>query len=53
MMLTTKQAAAALGVTDSRVRQLLIDGRLKGEKVGRDWIISEADIKKYLASNGK
>jgi excisionase family DNA binding protein len=42
----TKQAAEILGVNDSRVRQLILAGRLPAQKVGRDWVIFEKDLKK-------
>lgn len=38
-LLTTSQAADFLGVTPSRIRQLIIDGRLPATKVGRDQLI--------------
>lgn len=38
--LTCKEAAAELNVTDGRVRQLLMEGRIWGaRKFGRDWLI--------------
>ena len=43
---TTKQAAKALRVNDSRVRQLILSGRLPAIKIGRDWIIQKKDLKK-------
>jgi excisionase family DNA binding protein len=45
-LLTTKQAAKALAVNDSRVRQLILSGRLPAQKFGRDWIIKENDLKR-------
>jgi excisionase family DNA binding protein len=37
---TTQQAAERLGLTDSRIRQLAIDGRLQGAlKIGTMWFI--------------
>lgn len=45
-ILTTKQAAKTLGINDSRVRQLILSGRLPAQKIGRDWIIQEKDLKK-------
>ena len=45
-ILTTKQAAKVLGINDSRVRQLILSGRLPARKFGRDWIIEEKDLKK-------
>ncbi len=45
-ILTTKQAAKELGVNDSRVRQLILAGRLPATKFGRDWMIKEKDLAK-------
>ena len=44
--ISTKRAAEILGVNDSRVRQLILGGRLPAMKIGRDWIIREKDLKK-------
>lgn len=44
-LLTTKEAAARLGVSVLRVQQLIWDGRLPAEKIGRDYVIKEADLK--------
>lgn len=43
-MLTTKDAAAALGITPRRVIALITAGRLPATKIGRDWIIEEAAL---------
>ena len=43
--LTTEQAAARLGVTPSRVRVLIRNGRLPAQKFGRAHVINEADLK--------
>lgn len=43
-MLTTADAAAALGVSAVRVRQLIAAGRLRAERLGRDWLIDEAAL---------
>jgi excisionase family DNA binding protein len=43
--LTTRQAAERLGVTDSRVRHLVLEGRLPAEKFGRDLVIREHDLR--------
>jgi excisionase family DNA binding protein len=45
-ILNTKQAAKILGINASRVRQLILSGRLPAQKLGRDWIIQEKDLKK-------
>ncbi|MDH4163457.1 MAG: helix-turn-helix domain-containing protein [Nitrospirota bacterium] len=49
---TTESAAAYLNVTPARVRQLIIEKRIKSEKYGRDHLISESELKQY-AVNGK
>ena len=43
--LTTSEAAAALGISTSRVRHLISEGRLPAEKRGRDLFIRESDLK--------
>ena len=44
-LLTTKEVAERLGVTVTRVQQLIGEGRLPAEKMGRDYFIQEADLK--------
>ncbi len=45
-LLTVQDAADRLGVSNSRVRQLLLYGPLKGKgiKAGRDWRIRPEDL---------
>lgn len=43
-LLTTQQAAIVLGVTDSRVRQLVLSGKLPSEKFGHLNMIREDDL---------
>src|ERR1044071_3862685 len=43
--LTTQQAADRLGISDSRIRQLILDGKLKAVKAGRDWLIKASDLR--------
>ena len=43
---TCLEAAAALGVDQTRVRVLCCSGRL-GRKHGRAWMITEQDLKRY------
>jgi excisionase family DNA binding protein len=47
-IMTTQQVASELKVTDARVRQLLADGKLSGEKIGRDWIVRRKHLNSYL-----
>ena len=43
--LTTQQAADRLGVSQGRIRQLILSGDLPSEKVGRDRMIRDEDLK--------
>jgi excisionase family DNA binding protein len=43
-LLTAKQAAEALGIKESRVRQLALAGVLPARHIGRDWVIRRADL---------
>ena len=36
---SVKETATKLGVSDRRVRKLLEEGRIKGRKIGRDWVV--------------
>ncbi len=44
--LTTTQAAERLKVSQTRVRQMIIEGIIKAEKVGRDNFIQESEVKR-------
>jgi excisionase family DNA binding protein len=44
-LLTTKQVAECLGVSIGRIHQLINEGRLPAEKLGRDYVIREEDLK--------
>ena len=44
-LLTTKQAAEKLGISMPRIHQLISEGRLPAEKIGRDYLIQEGDLK--------
>lgn len=43
---TTKEAAEKLGLEVSHVRRLLEQGKLKGKKWGRDWMVSSLDYQR-------
>ena len=49
--LTTQEAAEELGVTDSRVRQLILDGKLPARKFGRSHVIKRSDLKNVVVGN--
>jgi len=44
-LLSVKQAAVLLGVDDSRVRQLLHDGKLQGQRVGGRWLVAGESVR--------
>jgi excisionase family DNA binding protein len=44
-LLTTQQAAEKLGISDARIRQLILNGRLPAQKLGRDLFIEESDLR--------
>jgi excisionase family DNA binding protein len=48
-LLTTQQAAERLGISQPRIYQLISEGRLPAQKVGRDYVINEEDLR--LAEN--
>ena len=43
-ILSTIEAAEKLNVSAIRVRQLIREGRLPAQKVGRDYIVREKDL---------
>ena len=47
VFLTTVEAAKELKVTRVRVWQLIQEGRLAAERVGRDWLIRREVVEAY------
>jgi excisionase family DNA binding protein len=47
-ILTVKQLADFLQVTELTIRRALNDGRLKGFKIGRDWRIEKENVLEWL-----
>jgi excisionase family DNA binding protein len=45
-LLSTQQAAEKLGVSLRRVQQMITEGSLPAERVGRDYVIQEKDLEK-------
>jgi len=43
-LITTMEAAARLGVNQSRVRQFIKDGRLKATLYGKTYLIEDSDL---------
>jgi excisionase family DNA binding protein len=44
---TAEVAGARLGLSGRQVRNLLRQGRLAGEQVGRTWVVDDAAIEDY------
>lgn len=45
-MYSVKEAANKLGLTERRIRQLLVEGKLEGKKLARDWVVLSLDYKR-------
>jgi excisionase family DNA binding protein len=45
-LLSTKEAGEKLGLSKEHVRRLLGQGKMKGKKVGRDWIVFNLEYKR-------
>lgn len=45
-LLTTAEAAAALGVTPRRVQAMIADGLLPATRFGHSWLIKQSDLEK-------
>lgn len=43
-LLTTKDVAERLGLSAIRVRELIRDGKIQAQQVGRDWVIEESAL---------
>jgi len=50
---TTEEAAQLIGVTASRIRQLILEKRLQSQKMGRDHFISHAELARFLKQGKK
>lgn len=46
---STQEIASAVGVDESNIRRALIDGRLAGFKVGRAWLVTDEEAKRFIA----
>lgn len=45
--MTTIEAAARLGVSTARIRRLILDGRIKAVKRGREWWVTEGAVRGF------
>jgi hypothetical protein len=45
-MYSRKEAAPRIGISDRQLRLLLGRGKIKGKKLGHDWVVLSLDYKK-------
>lgn len=45
----TGEAARLLGYSVQHVRRLVREGKLRGSKLGRDWLVERASVGRFLA----
>jgi hypothetical protein len=45
-MLSTLEASTKWGITQDHVKWLATHGRIKAQKIGRDWVILEQDYQR-------
>ena len=45
--LTTEEAAEVLGYTRQHIRVLIYEGRLRGERFGKSWLVSRSSVEDY------
>ena len=48
-LLSAKDAAARLGLTVQRVRQLIVGGHIAASRVGVAWVIDEGKVSRFAA----
>lgn len=53
VLLNTKQVAERFNLSESHVRLLLRKGRIRGQKIGTDYVINESDLKKVKRKKDK
>lgn len=46
-MIGTQAAAAIIECDDSYIRMLIYDGRLTAQKVGKTWVLDQADVERF------
>jgi len=46
--LSTKEAALKIGISEQRVRTLLRSGDIKGQQVGKVWVLEPEAVENYL-----
>jgi excisionase family DNA binding protein len=52
LLVGTKEAGEQLGISQDHVRRLLEQGKIKGKKLGRDWVVLSLDYKRRRKPKG-
>lgn len=47
--ITSAEAAEQLGYTIQHTRRLILAGKLKGTKLGRDWVVLSSSVQSFIA----
>lgn len=51
-MFSVKEAATKIGVSERHLRLLLMMGKIKGRKLGHDWVVLSLDYKRKRKPKG-
>ena len=52
MVYSVKEASIKLGISERRVTKLLTEGRIKGKKLGRDWVVLDLNYTRKRKPKG-
>jgi excisionase family DNA binding protein len=52
-LITISVAAQRFGLSPQYLRDIARSGRLKAQKIGRDWLTTPADVEAYIRSRSK
>lgn len=52
-LLTLRQAAAQIGRSPTTLRNQVLAGRLRGRKLGRDWLVSQRELNRYVRQQAR
>lgn len=48
--MSVREAAEHAGVSGALIKRWLAEGRVRGLKSGRSWVVDEADLKRFLGT---
>ena len=51
-MFSTKETGERLGLSADHVRRLLEQGKINGQKIGRDWVVLDLSYKRKRKPRG-